>query len=67
MLISHSPDPEAREKGLKDVKMVMLVTNDSLQCEHAVAWLFETLRVYQPCQNSKSEVPVGWRWMFQLL
>jgi hypothetical protein len=37
MLISNSPDPEAREKGLKDVKMVMLVTNDSLQCEHAVA------------------------------
>jgi hypothetical protein len=37
MLISNSPNPDAREKGLKDVKMVMLVTNNSLQCEHAVA------------------------------
>jgi hypothetical protein len=37
MLIKNSPDPVAREKGLKDVKMVMLVTNDSLQCEHSVA------------------------------
>jgi hypothetical protein len=37
MLISNSSDPEAREKGLKDVNMVMLVRNDSLQCEHAVA------------------------------
>jgi hypothetical protein len=37
MLITNSSDPEARENGLKEVKMIMLVTDDSLQCEHAVA------------------------------
>jgi hypothetical protein len=37
MLITNSSDPVAREKGLKDVRMIMLVTNDSLQCEHANA------------------------------
>jgi hypothetical protein len=37
MLITNSSDPVAREKGLKDVRMIMLVTNDALQCEHAVA------------------------------
>jgi hypothetical protein len=37
MLIMNSSNPEAREKGLKDVRMIILVTNDSLQREHAIA------------------------------
>jgi hypothetical protein len=47
MLIKNSEDAEARAKGLKDVRFVFLVTNDSAQDE------FQAL-----CQNSKSAVTI---------
>ena len=36
MVITNSTDPEDKQKGIKDVKFIMMVTDDSLQDEWSV-------------------------------